>query len=121
MFERSCLACSLTRKFFACVFALSGRSLVLTATQSSGGDLEPVFDESMYGNGNLPVDLICMHMTPDGKEWWVGGQSGMLKSVSDPYTAVPSRSHTAHIDLVRNMLFFLCARFVDFSCKKTLR
>lgn len=32
-------------------------------------------------DGDLPSNLICMHMTPDGDEWWLGGQDGHIMKV----------------------------------------
>lgn len=52
------------------------------ATSNSDGSLEPLFDESMYESGALPPDVIALQMTPDGDEWWVAGQSGLMVLVS---------------------------------------
>lgn len=32
-------------------------------------------------SGDLPSELIAMHMTPDGDEWWLAGQDGQMMTV----------------------------------------
>lgn len=53
------------------------------------GLLIPYFDDDQYlgkdepyaASGDLPYDTMAMEMSPDGSEWWIGGQTGDLVAV----------------------------------------
>lgn len=42
----------------------------------------PGLKEAFPGLSGQPTDVICMHMTPDGSSWWLGGQRGEIKEMS---------------------------------------
>lgn len=76
------LAPPASRSVIPHVFFWVHRLTLPAATSNTDGSLEPLFDESMYESGALPPDVIDLQMTPDGDEWWVAGQSGLMVSVS---------------------------------------